>query len=127
MTDASRLKYLKIALIVFGSICIAGLYIMMQAWPAGWVWSPAQHEYEQMIMGVYATLGVFLIIAAKAPLQHLSLIRFTIWSSFIHGGIMLIQALLDVKERSHLLGDIPALFLMGVVLWIFIPRTMKSS
>ncbi len=34
--------------------------------------------YLQMILGIYATLGIFLILAAKNPLQHLSLIWFTV-------------------------------------------------
>ena len=122
MTDKTRMRSLQVALIVFGVICIIGIYMMMRLWPAGWVWTPTQPEYEQMILGIYATLGVFLILAAKAPLQHLSLIWFTIWSSVIHSGIMLIQALVDETERTHLLGDIPALFLMAVVLWSLIPK-----
>lgn len=122
MTQAIRMKSLKVALIVFGIICIVGIYMMMRLWPAGWVWAPAQHEYEQMILGIYATLGIFLILAAKAPLQNLILIWFTIWSSIVHGGIMLIQALTDNSNQAHLLGDVPALFLMAVVLWILIPK-----
>ena len=127
MTYETRMKYLQVALIVFGIICIVGIYLMMRVWPAGWVWTPAQAEYEQMILGIYATLGVFLIVAAKAPLQHLSLIWFTIWSSIIHGGIMFIQAGVDETERAHLLGDIPALLLMAVVLWVLIPQKAKTK
>jgi hypothetical protein len=127
MTHETRMKYLQVALIVFGIICIVGLYSMMRVWPAGWVWTPAQYEYEQMIMGVYATLGVFLILAARNPLQHLSLIWFAIWSSLIHGGIMFIQALEDETERAHLLGDIPAILMMAVVLWILMPNKAKTK
>ena len=46
MTYATRMKSLQVALIVFGIICIVGIYMMMRVWPAGWVWTPAQHEYE---------------------------------------------------------------------------------
>ena len=75
MKQEAKLKYLKVALIVFGIIFIAGIYIMMMwVWPSGWGWTPRQPEYEQMILGVYATLGVFLIRAAKAPLANASLI-----------------------------------------------------
>ena len=122
MTDETRMKTLQVALVVFGIICIGGIYFMMWLWPAGWVWTPSQPEYEQMILGIYATLGVFLILAAKAPVKHLSLIWFTIWSSVVHGGIMFIQALVDETEQAHFLGDIPALFLMAIVLWILIPK-----
>ena len=73
-------------------------------------------------MGVYATLGVFLIRAAKDPVAHLSLIWFTIWSCLVHGAIMTVQATVDPMERANLLGDIPAIFLVAVVLWYLMPK-----
>ena len=116
MNQESRLRYLSGAIVVFGVIFLAGVPLMMMwIWPSGWSWSPNQPEYEQMIMGIYATLGVFLIIAAKDPLAHASLIWFTIWSSIVHAGIMLVQAVFDETERANLLGDIPALFLVAIV------------
>ncbi len=127
MSPEQRLRYLKFFLYVFGLIFIAGIYIMMMwVWPEGWGWTPRQPEYEQMIMGVYATLGVFLIRAAKDPLANESLIWFTIWSSFVHGAIMLVQAMIDKTERINLLGDIPALFLVAFVLWYLMPRKART-
>jgi len=116
--EVKRMKYLKIALIVIGLMFIVGLPAMMMfVWPSGWGWTPPQPEYEHMILGVYATLGVFLILAAKDPLANTSLIWFTIWSSVVHGGIMLIHAILDETDRVNLLGDVPALLLFALVLW----------
>ena len=118
-----RLKILRIALIVFGLIFLVGVYPMMMAWwPSGWRWQPNQPEYEQMILGVYATLGVFLLIASRNPLRHRSLIWFTVWSSLVHGGIMAVQAMQMPMEHGHLLGDVPALVLVAVVLAVLIPR-----
>jgi hypothetical protein len=123
MREDQKFKYLKIALVVFGTIFIFGIYIMMMwVWPAGWGWMPRQPEYEQMIMGVYATLGVFLIRAAKDPMANASLIWFTVWSSIVHGGIMLVQAIVDETERANLLGDVPALFLVAFVLCYLMPK-----
>ncbi len=122
MNDETKLKYLSIALYVFGVIFLIGIWTLMQLWPSGWGWEPRQPEYEQMIVGVYATLGIFLILAAKNPLEHRSLISFTIWSSAVHGAIMLAQALNDTTEKGHLIGDIPALFLVAFVLWFLLPR-----
>ena len=122
MDNEQKLKYLKIALYVFGIFFIFGVYAMMMwIWPSGWGWTPRQPEYEQMIMGVYATLGVFLIIAASNPMEHRSLIWFTIWSSIVHGGIMLVQAIVDETERMNLLGDVPALFLVAAIFWYLMP------
>ncbi len=127
MKDATKLKYLTYVLYLFGAIFIAGIWIMMQLWPAGWGWEPRQPEYEQMILGVYATLGVFLVLAAKNPLQHLSLIWFTIWSSLVHAVIMMIQAMRDVGEKEHLIGDVPALFLVAFVLWFLMPKSSPEQ
>jgi lipid-A-disaccharide synthase-like uncharacterized protein len=80
-----------------------------------------------MIMGVYATLGIFLIREAKEPLANASLIWFTIWSSIVHGGIMQVQALVDETDRIKLLGDVPALFLVAFALWYLMPRTTRAQ
>jgi uncharacterized protein DUF6632 len=75
-----------------------------------------------MILGVYATLGVFLIIASRNPLAHRSLIWFTVWSSVVHAVIMAIQAFEDPMERGHLLGDVPALLMVAIALGALTPR-----
>lgn len=122
MEMTKRITYLRIALIIFGLILIFGLIPALLFWPSGWRWMPHQTMYEQMIVGIYITLGVFLLLAAKNPLQNLSLIWFAVWSSFVHGGIMLIQALVYEHEIGHLLGDVPALLLMGIIFAILTPR-----
>jgi hypothetical protein len=75
-----------------------------------------------MIIGIYATLGIFLIWASREPEAHLSLIWFAVWSSVVHGGIMAMQAIADQSERGHLLGDVPALFIVAIVLGVLTPR-----
>ena len=126
MQQEHKLPYLKIALYVFGIIFIAGIGVMMWIFPAGWGWTPRQPEYEQMIMGIYATLGVFLIFAAKDPLSNSSLIWFTICSSFVHGGIMLVQAIVYEGERAHLLGDVPATLFVACVLWYLMHKKVRA-
>ena len=123
MDLSARLRYLRVALVVVGLIFIAGVYPLMMAWwPSGWRWQPNQPEYEQMILGVYATLGVFLLIASRNPLKNRSLIWFTVWSSLVHGGIMAFQAMNTPAERGHLLGDVPALVIVALVLAVLTPR-----
>jgi len=125
---SAQVRYLRIALIVVGLIFIVGVYpLMMALWPSGWRWNPNQPEYEQMILGVYATLGVFLLLASRDPLQHLSLIRFTVWSSLVHAGIMAVQAIQTPGERGHLLGDVPALAVVALVLAGLTPRCAPSE
>ena len=115
-------------LVLLGLIFIFGIYTLGLVWPSGWVWgelgprSLIPSHYLTMIIGVYATLGVFLIIASKNPAAHASLIRFTVWSSFVHGGIMAVQGLIDGKEHGHLVGDVPALQMVAIVLAALAPR-----
>ena len=79
-------------------------------------------HYFMMIVGVYVTLGIFLILAARDPAAHGSLIWFTVWSSVVHGAIMAVQAAGDPMQHGHLVGDVPALFLVAVVLGVLMPR-----
>lgn len=126
MTDNARIGYLRIALIAVGIVFIFGIFALMNVWPAAWTWEPRQHEYEQMILGVYATLGVFLLIASRDPLAHRSLIWFTVWSSVVHGSIMGIQALVDPTERPNLIGDVPALFLVAIIIAVLTRRAGRG-
>lgn len=121
----TRMKLLKLFLFVFGFFFIFGLHSMMTFFPDSWAWEPRQSEYEQMIVGVYAVLGVFLILASFNPLEHRSLIQFTIWSSMVHAAIMLVQALYDKTEHANLHGDVPALFAVAILLFALLPK--KSS
>jgi len=108
---------LRIALIAIGAIFVVGVFLLMRLWPDGFAWEPRQSEYEQMILGIYVVLGIFLLLAARNPLEHLSLIWFTAWSSLVHGLIMLVQALVDPVERANLLGDVPALIGVDPARW----------
>ena len=111
-------KLLSLALIVFGAIfCL--IYPLAMVWPSGWAWhegSPASNDYYMMIVGIYATLGICLILAARNPIANASLIWFTIWSSVVHAVVMAVQAVSQPMHRGHLMGDVPALLLVAVVL-----------
>ena len=120
--SASREQALKVVLMLTGIIFIFGIYPLGKVWPAGWAWTPAQPELMQMILGIYATLGVFVLLASKNPLEHKSLIWFTVWSSAVHAGIMGVQAIRDTSERGHLIGDVPALFIVAIAIAVLMPR-----
>ena len=115
-------KLLQIALVLFGAVfCL--VYPLAMVWPSGWAWHagpPAASDYFMMIVGVYATLGVFLILAARDPHAHRSLILFTIWSSLVHAAIMAVQAMGSPTQHGHLTGDVPALVLVAVVLGLLV-------
>jgi hypothetical protein len=125
MTETDRIKYLRIALILVGLIFMFGIYPLSIVWPSGWSWG--QPESLQMIIGIYFTLGVFLLLASRNPLAHRSLIWFTVWSSVVHGAIMGAQSLAMSQHRGHLWGDVVALIAVAVVLALLTPRMMKPA
>ena len=113
----SHQALLKFALVVVG-IAFLLIYPLVIVWPSGWAWhagAPYESQYLMMIVGVYATLGVFLLVAARNPQAHRSLIWFAVWSSVVHGAIMAVQSM-PAEHHWHLVGDVPALFLVAIVL-----------
>jgi hypothetical protein len=127
MADDDRLRYLRIALMLVGVIFLGGIYPPMILWPAGWTWHTGHSDYPLMIVGIYATLGGFLIMAARNPLENLSLIWFTVWSSVVHAAIMAVQSFEAPENHGHLLGDVPALIFVAVLLAALTPRGSSSE
>ena len=110
-------RLLQVALAVFGATFLL-IYPLAIVWPSGWAWhtgAPYESQYFMMIVGVYVTLGICLLNASRNPQAHRSLIWFTVWSSVVHAGIMAVQSM-PAEHCGHLLGDVPALFLVAIVL-----------
>ena len=126
MTDIDRIKYLRFALVLVGVVSLFGFYPLTIIWPSGWAWHTGRSEYLQMILAIYATLGVFLLLASRDPLAHRSLIWFTVWSSVVHAVIMASQALANPEQIAHLLGDVPALLIVAAVLGLLTPRRVPA-
>ena len=123
--NADRL--LRIALIVVGLIFVFGIYVLGMVWPSGWIWGHGHSHYLPMIIGIYATLGVFLLLASRNPQAHRSLIWFTVWSSVVHGVIMAVQSYSDPMEKGHLIADVPAMFIVAILLGVLMRQAEKSA
>ena len=103
---------LKVVLVLVGLLFLAGVYpLVMMNEPA----------FAQMLISVYATLGIFLLLAARNPSAHRSLIGFTAWSSFAHSAVMAVQALRNVIPRVDLLRAVLPLVIVGVALIVLAP------
>jgi hypothetical protein len=128
MTEADCIKYLRVALLVIGLIFTFGIWPLTHVWPSGWAWhAEGRSEYLEMILGIYATLGVFLMLASRDPLAHKSLIWFTVWSSVVHAAIMAVQSIMDIRHIGHLWGDVLALLVVAAVLAALMPRRTSAS
>ena len=102
-----RERALKVVLLLVGLLFSAGVYpliVMLRQEPA-----------LAMMMSLYATLGVFLLIASRNPSANRSLISFAAWSSFAHAAVMSFQALRNMIARQELIG-VAAFVVIGVAL-----------
>jgi hypothetical protein len=119
----SRGLVLKYVMIVSGLLFLAGIYPLVMSL---WFWQHAD-EIVPMFLSLYITLGVFLLIAARNPSEHRSLIWFTAWSSFAHAGVMLVQAYNDVGGRPELFGMSAVLLVIGVPLIALAPTKQSAE
>jgi hypothetical protein len=107
-----RERILKVVLVVVGLLFCAAVYpLMLMA---------KQDPALAMMMSLYATLGVFLLLASRNPSAHRSLIAFAAWSSFAHASVMAVQAYLGFIARRELFG-VATFIVIGVALLILAP------
>jgi hypothetical protein len=110
-------RALKVVLVVVGLLFVATIYPLLM-----FLWQPHPAEAAlTMMISVYTTLGVFLLVAARNPSAHRSLIAFTAWSSFAHAAVMVMQSFQMPSERVHLLIGSAFLAVIGLALIMLAP------
>ena len=105
----NRDRALKILLVLLGLICLAGAYPLIGALRDGA--ATTINRQDQMILGIYISLGVFLLIAARNPGENRSLILFAGWSTLVHDGVMIVQGI----QYHDLRGDAVGYTIIAVV------------
>jgi hypothetical protein len=113
-----RERILKVVLVVVGLLFCAAVYpllLMVKEEPA-----------LAMMMSLYATLGIFLLLASRNPSAHRGLIAFTAWSSFAHASVMAVQAYLGFIARHELLG-VATFVVIGVALIALAPTKQSTK
>ena len=118
-----RQRPLKIVLI------IVGLFFTAAAYPAIMgLHNPVNSDTgDTMQMAIYATLGIFLLIAVRNPAAHRSLIAFAAWSSFAHAFVMSILGFEMPEAREGFLIGSGILVVIGVVLLALAPTKRSAA
>ena len=111
-----RERALKVVLVLLGLLFSAVVYALMMF--------VRQEPALAMMLRVYVTLGIFLLLAARDPSAHRSLIAFTAWSSFAHAALMAVQAFRNLIARGEPWG-VAVLVIIGVAL--IVPAPAKKS
>jgi hypothetical protein len=107
-----RERALKVVLVLVGLLFTAGVYPLI-----GSLLHPADSDTgDTMMLSLYATVGVFLLIAARNPSAHRSVIAFAAWSSFAHAVAMSILGLEIPSQKVGFLVGSAVLVVIGVAL-----------
>jgi len=118
-----RERLLKIVLILVGLFFTAGAYPAIMG-----LHNPVNSDTgDTMQMAIYATLGIFLLIAARNPSAHRSLIAFAAWSSFAHAAIMGTLGFEIPELRTGFLITSAILIVIGIVLIALAPAKLSAS
>jgi len=113
-----RERALKVVLVLVGLLFVAAIYpVATDLWHPG----PPDDTGDTMMMSLYFTLGVFLLVAARKPSAHRSLIAFAAWSSFAHAVAMTILGFHIPSEKVGFLIGSPVLVVIGVALLALAP------
>jgi len=108
---------------------LVGLLFSAAIYPVfGGLRDPANSDTgDTMMMGLYFTLGIFLLIAVRNPTAHRSLIAFTAWSSFAHAAVMSALGFEMPSERTGFLARSAVLVVIGVVLIALAPARQSTA
>jgi hypothetical protein len=96
-----RAKVLRILLVLFGLIFVAGVYPLITSVREGW----QANKEDAMPMGVslYVAMGVFLLLAARNPSANRGVIIFAAWLNLAHAAVMSVMSIHLPNERQDLL------------------------
>jgi uncharacterized membrane protein YoaK (UPF0700 family) len=88
---------------------------------------PIKTADEAMTLSLYAMLGVCLLLAARNPFAHRSVIAFAAWSSFAHGSVMAVIAIQVPTARAEWLIAAVVLSIIGALLIVLAPGKQTAA
>ena len=119
-----RARALKVVMVLVGLLYAASLYPIVMALRHP---SPSDDTGDTMMMSLYFTLGIFLLLAARNPSEHRSLIAFTAWSNFAHAVVMTILGFYIPAEKTGFVAGSAILAAIGVILLALAPSKHNTD
>ena len=144
MTDQEKhLGKSSLVMRVVGWALVPGLLLGFVGYSPGFVWgvlpdalqlgpvhpsSPYDglHPYVFMLVALYAAWAVLLVRGAADPVRNAALFDWGILANLLHGLVMIPQAFIYPNEHAHLWADIPLVFVLCAVMWIWHPNRVRG-
>jgi hypothetical protein len=119
----------KIVLAAIGLFYVALLYpLFTDLWHSKWLVEMHNEECEPMFITFFVALGVFLLLAAREPKAHRTLIAFAAWQSLAHSAVMIVQTIEAYRNGTP--RDFKDVFIaggIGIILLIIVPPKARPS
>jgi hypothetical protein len=112
-----RERLTQIVLVIVGLFNLAVIYpLYMDLRNSSWLLE-RKNEVHPMFLSFFIPVGVFLIMAARRPSEHRSMIALAAWWNISHGAVMAIQSVEAWIHGVHRnFTDVIVTLVIGVVL-----------
>ncbi len=122
-----RERLTQIVLVIVGLIDVSLIYFLyMDLRHSSWLLEQ-KNECEPMFLSFFIPAGVFLLMAARRPSEHRSMIALAAWWNICHGAVMAIQT---VEARMHGVhrgfADVVLFIAIGSVLLALLPAKREA-
>jgi hypothetical protein len=108
--------------VIVGLLNLAIIYFLYaDLWHSSWL-LVQKNETEPMFLSFFIPVGVFLLMAARRPSEHRSMIALTAWWNISHGAVMAIQTVEAWIHGVHRnFTDVIIFLVIGGVLLALLP------
>ncbi len=118
----NRQRLTQIVLVIVGLFNLAQIYFLYtDLWHSSWLLE-GKSEIHPMFLSFFIPVGVFLLMAARRPSEHRSMIALAAWWHISHGSVMAIQTAEAWNHGVHRnFADVIVFLVIGVVLLALLP------
>ncbi|HLY39856.1 MAG TPA: DUF6632 domain-containing protein [Terracidiphilus sp.] len=122
-----RERLTQIVLVIVGLVNLAILYpLYMDLRNSSWLLEQ-NNECEPMFLSFFIPVGVFLLLAARKPSEHRSMIALAAWWNISHGSVMTIQTSEAWMHGVHRnFTDVIVAIALGCVLLAVLPAKRET-
>lgn len=123
----NRERLTKIVLVIVGLLNLAIIYpLFMDLWNSNWLHE--KNEVMPMFMSFFIPIGVFLLMAARSPSEHRSMIALAAWWHISHGSVMAVQTAEAWAHSVHRNpADVVLFLVIGSVLLALLPAKRETA
>ena len=123
-----RERVLQVAVGLLGLVYVGMIYpLYSDLAHSSWLLEK-KNEVDPMFLSWFIALGPFLLLAAKKPSSHRSLIAFAAWQCLAHASVMAIQTVQAWKHGVHRdFTDVVVISVIGGILLGLLPARREQS